>query len=332
MAKDGLFALRLACLALAGLALPGGAGAQDAATQGSIELVDPHVFRACADPRDLPFSNEAGEGFENKIAELFARKLGKSVAYTFYPDATGFIRNTLNAHRCDVVLGIAQGDDIVQPTSPYYRTSYVAAYRAGWSPQGAGFAQRSAPENGEDRHRRGHAAGDPAWPRTDCLARSNPTRWSSTRAMIRRPIEMMDDLDRGEIDVALLWGPIAGYYATKAKTPTAVVPLVKEQGGPRMVYRIVMGVRHSDQNWKRALNKLISENQGEIQAILRSYGVPLLDENDKPIPRPDGSRPRPGPRGKRRSRDARRYGARAFCTARAISPMRCSISVGASQT
>ena len=106
---------------------PGVGRAQDA--EGSIELVDPHVFRACADPRDLPFSNEAGEGFENKIAELFARKLGKSVAYTFYPDATGFIRNTLNAHRCDVVLGIAQGDDLVQPTSPYYRTSYVAAYR-----------------------------------------------------------------------------------------------------------------------------------------------------------------------------------------------------------
>jgi ABC-type amino acid transport substrate-binding protein len=94
----------------------------------------------------------------------------------------------------------------------------------------------------------------------------------------------MDDLDRGEIDVALLWGPIAGYYATKAKSPTAVVPLVKEQGDTPMVFRIVMGVRHSDQNWKRALNKLISENQGEIQTILRSYGVPLIDENNKPIP------------------------------------------------
>ena len=118
-----------AILSLIALAAPGGAGAQDGDAGGALELIDPHVFRACADPRNLPFSNEAGEGFENKIAELFARKLGKSVAYTFYPDATGFIRNTLNAHRCDVVLGIAQGDDIVQPTSPYYRTSYVAAYR-----------------------------------------------------------------------------------------------------------------------------------------------------------------------------------------------------------
>src|SRR6516162_9568389 len=118
--------IAVAILALIGLA--GGASAEDAVTGDSIELIDPHVFRACADPRNLPFSNEAGEGFENKIAELFAQKLGKSVAYTFYPGATGFIRNTLNAHRCDVVLGIAQGDDIVQPTNPYYRTSYVAAY------------------------------------------------------------------------------------------------------------------------------------------------------------------------------------------------------------
>src|SRR5579863_1587488 len=123
--------IAVAILALIGLALAAPAGAQDSETEESIELIDPHVFRACADPRNLPFSNEAGEGFENKIAELFAQKLGKSVAYTFYPGATGFIRNTLNAHRCDVVLGIAQGDDIVQPTNPYYRTSYVAAYREG---------------------------------------------------------------------------------------------------------------------------------------------------------------------------------------------------------
>ena len=109
----------------------GGARAQESDTSGSFELVDPHVFRGCADPRNLPFSNEAGEGFENKIADLFARKLGKSVAYAFYPGATGFIRNTLNAFRCDVVLGIAQGVDLVQPTNPYYRTSYTAAYHRG---------------------------------------------------------------------------------------------------------------------------------------------------------------------------------------------------------
>ena len=110
-----------------GCAWPQGAArAQDA--NGALELIDPHVFRACADPRDLPFSNQAGEGFENKIADLFAKKLGKGLAFAFYPDATGFIRNTLNAQRCDVVMGIALGDDLVQPTNPYYRTAYVAAY------------------------------------------------------------------------------------------------------------------------------------------------------------------------------------------------------------
>jgi quinoprotein dehydrogenase-associated probable ABC transporter substrate-binding protein len=272
--------IAIALLALVWAALPGGAGAQD--TEGSVELIDPNLFRACADPHDLPFSNEGGEGFENKIAELLAHKLGKSVAYTFYPDATGFIRNTLNAHRCDVVLGIAQGDDLVQPTSPYYRTSYAAAYRQDGPLKG----MESLSDPRLKTAKIGIVAGTP--PAT-YLAMNGllgqiksyqlgvDTRYDSSTH------DMMDDLDKGEIDVALLWGPFAGYYASKAKTPTAVVPLVKEQGGPPMVFRIVMGVRHSDQNWKRALNKLISENQDEIQAILRSYGVPLLDENNKPI-------------------------------------------------
>jgi quinoprotein dehydrogenase-associated probable ABC transporter substrate-binding protein len=272
--------IAIALLALVGIALPGGAGAQDA--EGSIELVDPHVFRACADPRDLPFSNEAGEGFENKIAELLAHKLDKSVAYTFYPDSTGFIRNTLNAHRCDVVLGIAQGVDIVQPTNPYYRTSYVAAYRKDGPLKGL----ESLSDPRLKTAKIGIVAGTP--PATFLAEKGLLGQIKSYALVVDTRFdspthEMMDDLERGEIDVGLLWGPLAGYYATKAKTPTAVVPLTKEQGGPQMVFRIVMGVRHSDQNWKRTLNKAISENQDEIQAILRSYGVPLLDENDKPI-------------------------------------------------
>jgi quinoprotein dehydrogenase-associated probable ABC transporter substrate-binding protein len=269
-----------AILAAVGVALPGGAGAQD--SEGSIELVDPHVFRACADPRDLPLSNEAGEGFENKIAELFARKLGKSVGYTFYPDATGFIRNTLNAYHCDVVLGTAQGDDLVQPTNPYYRTGYAAAYHEDGPLKG----MDSLSDPRLKTARIGIIAGTP--PATylamnGLLGQIKSYRLAVDTRYDSSTHEMMDDLDRGEIDVALLWGPFAGYYASKAKTPTEVVPLVKEQGGPPMVFRIVMGVRHSDQNWKRALNKLISENQDEIQAILRSYGVPLLNENDKLI-------------------------------------------------
>ena len=278
LANGGVFAIGLTCLTW--LVLPSIGRAQDA--EGSIELIDPNVFRACADPHALPFSNEAGEGFENKIAALLAHKLGRPVAYTFYPDATGFIRNTLNAHRCDVVLGIAQGDDLVQPTSPYYRTSYALAYHQDGPLKGLDSLSDPRLKTAKI----GIVAGTP--PATSLAEDGLLGRIKSYALVVDTRFdspthEMMDDLERGEIDVALLWGPIAGYYATKAKTPTAVVPLVKEQGGPPMVYRIVMGVRHSDQNWKRALNKLISENQDEIQAILRSYGVPLLDENDKPI-------------------------------------------------
>jgi quinoprotein dehydrogenase-associated probable ABC transporter substrate-binding protein len=271
----------IACVAAPALA-PAQEEEQD--LQGAIELVDPHVFRACADPRNLPFSNEAGEGFENKIAELFARKLGKSLAYTFYPGATGFVRNTLNAHRCDVVMGIALGDDIVQPTNPYYRTSYAAAYRRGGRLDGLDSLSDPRLKTAKI----GVIAGTP--PATFLAAKGLLGQIKSYALVVDTrfdspPHEMMDDLESGAIDVALLWGPIAGYYAMNAKAPTTVTPLLKDRDGPRMVYRIVMGVRHSDQNWKRILNKLISESQGEIDAILRSYGVPLLDENDQPIAR-----------------------------------------------
>src|SRR5689334_9023316 len=97
----------------------------------SFELVDPKVLRVCADPRNMPFSNEKGEGIENKLAELFADKLGKKLDYVFFPQATGFVRMTLGAHRCDVIMGFPQGDDIVQGTNPYYRTSYALVAKAG---------------------------------------------------------------------------------------------------------------------------------------------------------------------------------------------------------
>ena len=100
-------------------------------TDLSIELVDPKVLRVCADPRNLPFSNEKSEGFENKLAELFAEKLQKKLDYMFFPQATGFVRMTLGAHRCDVIMGFPQGDELVQGTNPYYRTAYALVARPG---------------------------------------------------------------------------------------------------------------------------------------------------------------------------------------------------------
>jgi len=266
------------CLILPLFLIAAGVAAQTG-EEGSIELVDPKVLRVCADPRDLPFSNEAGEGFENKIAELLAQKLGKTLAYEFYPGATGFVRNTLNAHRCDVIMGMPQGDDIVQGTNPYYRTTYSLV-----SKQGSGLENVDSLEDPLLQNKRiGIVAGTP--PATNLAVNGLLGNIKSYPLVVDTRVDaptstMMGDLEGDRIDVAILWGPIAGYLAKNAKIPVKVMPLVKETSGQRMIYRIGMGVRHSDQEWKRLLNKLIAENQAEITHILTTYGVPLLDENN----------------------------------------------------
>jgi quinoprotein dehydrogenase-associated probable ABC transporter substrate-binding protein len=249
---------------------------------GATELVDPKVLRVCADPRNLPYSNEAGEGFENKIATLLARKLGKELTYEYYPGATGFVRNTLNAHRCDIIMGMPQKDDIAQVTNPYYRTAYAIVTKPGTE-------MASIDDLADPRlqgKRIGIIAGTP--PATSLAVngllgnvKSYPlvvdTRFDSPAST------MIEDLAKDRIDVAILWGPLAGYLAKRSETKLKVTVLLKEPAEPPMIYRIAMGVRPSDQNWKRQLNKFISENGAEITQILVSYGVPLLDENGAPI-------------------------------------------------
>ena len=251
-------------------------------TDLSIELVDPKVLRVCADPRNLPFSNEKGEGFENKLAELFAEKLQKKLDYMYFPQAAGFVRMTLVAHRCDVIMGFPQGDDLVQGTNPYYRTAYALVAK-----QGSGLDQVAALEDQRLKGKHiGIVAGTP--PATNMAAYGLMTNAKSYPLMIdtrfdSSTVAMINDLMSGEIDAGVLWGPMAGYYARRANPPLHVTPLVKETSGPRLAYRIGMGVRPADQNWKRLLNRLIQENQPAINKILLDFGVPLLDENDRPI-------------------------------------------------
>jgi quinoprotein dehydrogenase-associated probable ABC transporter substrate-binding protein len=257
------------------------AQAQDG-TDLSIELVDPKVLRVCADPRNLPFSNEKGDGFENKLAELFAEKLQKKLDYMFFPQATGFVRMTLGAHRCDVIMGFPQGDDLVQGTNPYYRTAYALVAK-----QGSGLDDVAT--LGDERLKGKHlgiVAGTP--PATNMavnglMANAKPYPLMIDTRIDSSAADMIQDLTAGVIDAGVLWGPMAGYYAKQSNPPLHVTPLVKETSGPRLAYRIGMGVRGADQNWKRLLNRLIQENQQAINKILLAYGVPLLDENDRPI-------------------------------------------------
>src|ERR1700749_2456929 len=248
----------------------------------SIELVDPKVLRVCADPRNLPFSNQQGEGFENELADRFAEKLQKKLDYMYYPQATGFVRMTLGAHRCDVIMGFPQGDDLVQGTNPYYRTAYALV-----SKQGSGLEDVATLEDARLKGKHiGIVAGTP--PATNMAVNGLMMNAKPYPLMIDTRVDssaeaMINVLNKGEIAGGILWGPMAGFYAKKSNPPLHVTPLVHEQTGPQLVYRIGMGVRRADQNWKRMLNRLIQENQPEINKILLDYGVPLLDENNKPI-------------------------------------------------
>jgi quinoprotein dehydrogenase-associated probable ABC transporter substrate-binding protein len=249
---------------------------------GSLELVDPNVFRACGDPRNMPFSNDKGEGFENKLAELFAAKLGKKLSYTYFPQATGFVRMTLGSFRCDVIIGFPQGDDQAQVTIPYYRTTYALIFKPG-----TGLDEVTTIDDPKLKDKRiGVVARTP--PSTimamDGLlahAKSYPL-FIDTRADSSAQA-MIDDLKKGDIDIGILWGPMAGYYAKQSDPPLTVVPLLKETLGTPLTFRIGMGVRPSDQEWKRTLNRLIMENQAEINKLLIGYNIPILDASNAPI-------------------------------------------------
>jgi mxaJ protein len=264
----------------AGLAIA--ASAQDSGLSGSVELVDPKVLRVCADPNNLPFTNEKKEGFENKLADFLAGKLNKSVSYTYFPMVTGFVRKTLGEFKCDVILGYPQGDELVQNTNAYYRTTYALVYKPGSGLDG--IDTMTDPRLKEKRI--GIVAGTPPasiMARNGLMAKAKPYQLMVDTRSESSTQKMIADLKSGEIDVAVLWGPFAGYYAKQSTEPLVVVPLLKEKKSSHMVFRITMGVRASDQEWKRTLNKLLRENQKEINGILLAFGIPLLDEQDQQI-------------------------------------------------
>ena len=275
--------LVLAAVLSAAIATNGGAPAQTS------DLVSSTAFRVCADPANIPFSNEAGEGFENRIAELMARELGLPVQYTWFPMATGFIRRTLYEGRCDVVIGYAQGDEMVLNTNHYYTSAYVIVTRAGGPLEGV---DRLTDPRLKDRPI-GVIAGTPPTSHLSRLGLIGQARPFSL--MVDRRYEapneaMIEALRKGEIDAALMWGPIGGYYARQGEPALEVTPLLKEEAPPRLFFRITMGVRPDELVWKRKLNRLIRRNQAELDSILRDYGVPLVNDMGTALKEPE-SRP-----------------------------------------
>jgi quinoprotein dehydrogenase-associated probable ABC transporter substrate-binding protein len=265
-------------------ALPRHASGQSAGLGAAGELVDPDVLRVCADPSNMPFSDESGAGFEDRLAKMVADGTGrKSVAYTWFPSITGFVRNTLGANRCDIIMGYAQGDELVQNTNAYYRSTYVLVYKKGGVLDGV--------ETLDDPRlaglRIGVVEGTPPTAKMAAAKLMGKAKvyplMVDTRVTPSMAELAMRDMAAGAIDAAVLWGPMAGYYVARSEEDMALVPLVHEKGGQRMIYRITMGVRPSDQSWKRVLNSFIKDNQPKIDALLMEYGVPLLDEHDQRI-------------------------------------------------
>lgn len=245
------------------------------------EAVDHTALRICADPNNLPFSNDKGEGFENKIAELLAAELGVPVRYTWFPDSAGFVRTTLRARACDLIVGTTVGAELLQNTNPYYRSSFSLVYR-----KDSGLTLTSLDDPALRTLQIGVIAGTPPttlMAQKGLLGNSHSYQLLVDTRFDHPAQDMVHDVAASKIDVGILWGPIAGYFAKQEATPLVVVPLRSEGGPMRLDYRITMGVRPNEPEWKRQVNDLIRKKQAEITRILLDYGVPLLDDQGNPI-------------------------------------------------
>ena len=241
-------------------------------------------LRICADPNNLPFSNEAGEGFENRIAELVAEELDAVPTYTWWAQRRGFIRNTLRSGQCDLVVGLPSGYELALLTRPYYRSTYVFV-----QPPDSEFLVESLDDprlgdlligihiSGDDYQNppgsqalatRGHVDNVRGYTLYGDYSQPNP------------PARIFDALDSGEIDVAIVWGPLAGYFSGLRERPFQLVPVTPQVDLPFLpfVFDISMGVRRGDDRLRDELDAILVDRRTEIEAILESYGVPVVGQ------------------------------------------------------
>lgn len=249
--------------------------ALEAAQSGRQALTTSHL-RVCADPANLPYSNEALEGFENKIIALVASKLELDVSYTWYPQSTGFVRNTLRIRECDLISGITTTSEKVQNTNPYYQSVYSMVYRTD-----AGLEATQMSDPALSTLKLGVVAGTPPANIIASLGLLGNVRPYQLVADTRRdrPAEQaILDVASGEIDVAFIWGPIAGYNAARSEVPLTVVPLLNEAKHARLAFRVSMAVRYNETEWKRRVNQVLKELKPQIDQILVDYNIPLLND------------------------------------------------------
>jgi mxaJ protein len=245
-------------------------------------------LRVCADPNNLPFSNVRGEGFENAIAELLARALGAELRYTWWAQRRGFIRNTLKAKQCDLVVGVPSSFEMVLVTRPYYRSTYVFVSRAD-----RGLDLRSF----DDARLREWKVGVQLV--GDDYSNSPPAHALANRGIVggvvgytvygdyatpNPPARIVDAVARGDVDVAVVWGPLAGWAAGRSAVPLALVPVTPAVDPPFLpfVFDIAMGVRRGENVFRDELDRVLERERPAIDAILARYGVPRVDVGGAP--------------------------------------------------
>ncbi len=234
---------------------------------------DPTEFKVCADPDNMPYSNSKQEGFEDKIAAVLAEELGKKLSFQYAYYRQGFLRNTLNANRCDYVMSTTSDNDSMRTSVPYYRSGFVFVYRKS---SGYNITDWDAPDL-----RKGIIGivgqSPPTRPLADHNLMENARPYRLQRDLNFPPSQLIDDLVKGDIDVAIVWGPIAGYFAKQASIPLVVVPIPEYEDKNvkgKENWNISIGVRNKDKARAEELNKAIANRQADIDKILDQYGVP----------------------------------------------------------
>ncbi len=238
---------------------------------------DPNEFKVCADQDGLPYSNDKLEGFENKIAEVIAADLGKKLSYMFWYDRQGFLRNTLNANKCDVVMSTTSDYDALLTTKPYYRTGYVFAYR---KDSGLNITSWDSPDL-KKSYIGVVGQTPPSIPLNDNNLIGNSRPYRLQRDLNFGPGYIMDDLIKGDIQVAILWGPIAGFYAKQAMVKSGVDIVINpvpeyELTNPKgkQYWNLSIGVRKKDKERMAMIQGALDRNQDKIFKIMDDFGVP----------------------------------------------------------
>jgi quinoprotein dehydrogenase-associated probable ABC transporter substrate-binding protein len=243
-------------------------------------------LRVCADPNNLPFSNARGEGFENRIAELMARDLGTRLRYVWLPQRRGFVRNSLNAGTCDLIVGVPAEFEPVRTTKPYYRSTYVFVQRADRGPPIASLSDTLLRHLRIGIHVIGADYANP--PPANALAArgiiDNVTGYSiyGDYSQPDPPARLVEAVTNGDVDVAIVWGPLAGYFAQRQAAPLTLVPIppAGDPTGQPWSFPIAMGVRRQDRALAAELDRMLDEERMVVRRILEQYHVPLVQDEE----------------------------------------------------